>query len=397
MQLGESGSCLKGFGRLRGRRLIVATTVAFMVVANSTGAVGELTGEQVTVATVPDSARDHWVWVNDMVFAGVADGKAFLFDGDSGKMLGLLNTGYLFGLLTLPSHGKEIYAVETYFSRGTRGKRSDFLTVYDPKTLSPKEEISIPPKKASGIPMASYYGISDDDRFAYIYNFTPAQSVTVVDVEKRRVADEIETPGCALVYPSGDRRFEMLCANGGIMTVDLTRKGKLDHKSRKERFFDPADPITEKGVRWKDTWVFVSFDGIVHSVDVSSKSPLFGPKWSMFTDAERTEGWKIGGVQHLAVHEKSGTLYSLVHVGEKDSHKDGGVDVWVYDLETRKRVRKISLANFTTSIQVTQDDAPLLFGAMIVSSTLDVYDARKGQHLRAIEEAGSNPTFLQVH
>ena len=105
----------------------------------------------------------------------------------------------------------------------------------------------------------------------------------------------------------------------------------------------------------------------------------------------------MGGVQHLAIHEESGTLYSLVHVGGVDSHKDGGVDIWVYDLATRKRIRKITLANFTTSIQVTQDDEPLLFGAMIVSTTLDVYDARSGEHLRAIEEAGNNPTFLQVH
>ena len=41
--------------------------------------------------TLPPVSK-HWVWVNDIVFHHMADGKAFLIDGDAGRMLGMLST-----------------------------------------------------------------------------------------------------------------------------------------------------------------------------------------------------------------------------------------------------------------------------------------------------------------
>jgi len=32
-------------------------------------------------------ASKHWVWVNDFVFPHMADGMAYLIDGDSGRYL----------------------------------------------------------------------------------------------------------------------------------------------------------------------------------------------------------------------------------------------------------------------------------------------------------------------
>ena len=40
-------------------------------------------------------------------------------------------------------------------------------------------------------------------------------------------------------------------------------------------------------------------------------------------------------MQHLAVHQKSGRLYSLMHQGGPDTHKEPGTELWIYDLARR--------------------------------------------------------------
>jgi len=139
----------------------------------------------VQVMKLPTPPAKHWVWVNDFVFPHMADGMAYLIDGDSGRYLGTLSTGYSFARVVLPRDGRLIYSPETYFSRGTRGKRTDVVTLYDPGTLQVAGEISIPPKRASNLPMMANAVLTDDDRFLLIYNFNPGQSVSVVDTKSR--------------------------------------------------------------------------------------------------------------------------------------------------------------------------------------------------------------------
>ena len=55
------------------------------------------------------------------------------------------------------------------------------------------------------MPMLAQARLTDDDRFLLIYNYTPAQSVTVVDVPARKFVGEVDIAGCALVYPTGPR------------------------------------------------------------------------------------------------------------------------------------------------------------------------------------------------
>ena len=92
-------------------------------------------GRGPSAVTLAVPASKHWVWVNDFVFPHMADGMAYLVDGDSGRYLGTLSTGYGFARLNLSRDGKVIYSPETYFSRGTRGKRTDVVTVYDRRDL----------------------------------------------------------------------------------------------------------------------------------------------------------------------------------------------------------------------------------------------------------------------
>ena len=92
------------------------------------------------VASLP-AASPHWVWVNDFVFPHMTDGQARLIDGDSGRFLGMLSTGYGFTRVVLAKEGNVIFSPETYFSRGTRGTRTDVVSLYDSSHLSALGEI----------------------------------------------------------------------------------------------------------------------------------------------------------------------------------------------------------------------------------------------------------------
>jgi methylamine dehydrogenase heavy chain len=376
------------------RKLIFLTWILSLPVAGQAEIEPEGLPESLVLSAEPNP---HWVWVSDMVFHHMADGKAYLVDGDSGRFLGMLSTGFGFTALELPSDYSQIYSPETYFSRGTRGERTDVITFYDPQQLKPTTEVVIPPKRFSGMPTHNHSALTDDDRFLIVYNFTPAQSVSIIDLKERHLVAETSTAGCALVLPSGDRSFLMMCGDGSLMSVTLNDEGKVINRQRNDPFFDPdTDPVTEKPVRWEDTWIFVSFTGEVYPVKVSGDQPKPEKSWSLFSEAERDESWRPGGIQPLAVHEASGKLYSLVHQGGADTHKDPGMDVWVYDLKTRQQIQKIKLDKLSTSIQVSQDDAPLMFSIFIGAPTLDVYAASSGKLLRSVDEIGFTPTLLQT-
>lgn len=347
------------------------------------------------VVALPAAASPHWVWVNDIVFSHMSDGQARLVDGDTGRFLGMLSTGFAFEHVVLARDGRLIFSPETYFSRGTRGTRTDVVTLYDPVHLSPRGEISIPPKRAVTMPMMADATLTDDGAFLLIYNYTPAQSVTVVDTRRRRFAGEIETPGCALVYPTGPRSFFGICADGALLDVHLDDAGHVSSRVHTRDIFDvAADPATEKGVRLGSRWLFVSYGGTVYSIDITSRGLKAGPRWSLLSDAERRQNWRPGGLQQLAVHAGPDRLYAIMHQGGPETHKDPGKEVWVYDPDRHERVQRIALRSPAGSIQVTHDDRPLLFAAFIGSTTLEVYDAQSGRYLRSVEDVGTTPTLL---
>ena len=337
----------------------------------------------------------HWVWVNDMAFFAFPDGKAFLVDGDSGRMLGMLSTGYSFTAVLVPKTRAAIYAPETYFSRGTRGTRTDVVSIYDATQLLPVGEIEIPPKRASVMPMPGAQALTDDDRFLLIYNFTPGQSVTVVDMQSRKFVGEIETAGCALAYPTGPRSFFSICGDGALLETTLTDAGMLARHERTAELIDVLkDPLSEKGVRRGDTWLFASFEGVLHPLRATAAGVKAQPTWALFNPAELAQHWRTGGLQHLAVHGASGRLFAVVHQGGPETHKDPGEQVWVYDLASHKRVQTITTRNKVGSIQVSQDSQPLLFACSIESNRLDIYDATSGKYLRTVEPLGQTPTVL---
>jgi methylamine dehydrogenase heavy chain len=347
-------------------------------------------GPSVTVLGEPTK---HWVWVNDLVFPHMSDGMAMLIDGDTGRYLGTLSTGWGFVRVLLPKAGQLIYSPEIYFSRGTRGGRTDVVTIYDAHTLSPVKEIQIPPKRSANMPMMANAVLTDDDRYMLIYNFTPAQSVSVVDMKSQAFVREVETPGCALVYPTGPRTFFSICGDGALSLAQIDDSGNVT-LTRSAPVFSPAkDPVTEKAVRIGKTWYFVSYEGQIHPVKAAASDASVEAAWWLTSEAERKQGWRPGGLQQLAVDSHS-HLYAIMHRGGPETHKDPGKDVWVYDIATHQRVKQIALSNLASSIQLTTDDKPLLFSIFIDKPVLDIYDAADGRLLRSVDQVGTTPALL---
>lgn len=350
---------------------------------------------QVTV--LPKTLHPHWVWVADFAASSMPDGRAYLYDGDQARLLGMLNTGYSFNALNIPRHYREVYSAETYYSRTTRGRRTDVVSIYDPFLMTPLAEIEIPAKRVSTIPRLGDSALTDDDRFMAVFNLTPASSLSIVDVQERRFVGEIATAGCAMAFAAGARRFISLCGDGSLLQVDLTDTGAPAELKKSRPFFDVhQDPVLDTAERHGDAWYFVSVLGNIHEADVSGEAPVIREPWQHLSERERKADWRIGGVQPVAVHQGRNELYLLMHQGDFYSYEAPGPEIWVYDLVRRERLRKITTRQPSISIAVSQDEAPLLYAITEDLSALDIYDADSGKFLRSAPELGIVPALLQV-
>ena len=349
------------------------------------------------IESVPDKPGPHWLWVYDTNFISFSDGRAHLVDGDSGRYFGTLNTGYVHAKLVLPKHYREIYSAETYYSRHVGGTRQDMVRIYDPITLTLVDEIMIPNKRATTIPRTTNNALTEDARFMAVANLTPATSTSIVDLKERKFVGEIELPGCTLVIPAGGQRFFSLCSDGAALSFTLDAEGKLASKERSKPFFSvDKDPILENGVQYQQQWLFPSVEGMLYSVDISGKKLKFPKPWSMVNDADRAAGWRTGGMQQIAVNEQHGLLYSIMHQGPAHTYEHGGPEVWVYDLKSKKRIKRIVTEKMAISIHVSPDDKPLLFSLPETEPTLDIYDALSGKYLRSITQLGVTPFLMET-
>lgn len=400
------------------RSTLLALALTVVVVAAATAKAQVAPEKQGSIEKLPQPFQPHWVWVTDVLLE-----RAALIDLDASRFLGVVPGGYGTIMPLFPKRRPEVYVPATYYARRTHGERTDVIEIYDIDTLSHSGEVVIPAKRATNAVALGHSALSDDDRFVAVFNWTTGTGLSIVDMEQRRFVTEIETPGCSLVYAAGPRRFFSICGDGSLFVVTLNDDGSEASHTRSKPFFAPqTDPITEKAVRVGKQWLFVSFDGLIRPIDASGAEPVFADTWSLLTDADRKDSWRIGGLQHLAAHVASGKLYALMHQGGVDTHKEPGSEVWVYDIATRRRVERIKLVfpgatvygfpveigkNWVwpfngltdwaldhlappsvTAINVTQDDQPLLFTVSQFSGAVAVFDARSGQFLRRVQPVG---------
>ncbi|QJC80184.1 amine dehydrogenase large subunit [Pseudomonas umsongensis] len=346
--------------------------------------------------TLAFPAEPHRAFVVDVEFESFVAGRVTVVDPDQKRVLGMVPTGFA-APSALSHDGKLIYSADIWYSRGTRGTRTDVLTAWDSSTLSPAWEVLIPNKRAESLTQRYGLKTSGDDRFVYVYNFTPSTSVTVVDTQTKAVASEIAIPGCVLNYPVGKRRFASLCGDGSLQVVTLNDQGQENARNRTP-FFDPnAEKLVERAVNVGDTYYFTTTTGTVRAVDFSADAPKILPSWSLVTDEEKKAGWAPGGWQLMAVAPKLNRLYVLMHdAHEPMKWEDPSPLIWAFDLKTGKKIATLEAPVPVWSMQATGDDKPLLLGTD-VEGGLQIFDLKTNQHTGSMAKVAKTATQVMSY
>jgi methylamine dehydrogenase heavy chain len=295
--------------------------------------------------------------------------------------------------LLVPEKRPELYVADTVWSRGSRGTRTDFITVYDTHTLNPIGEIVLPgAKRALITAMEGLIAFTDEQRLALVFNFTPASSVTVVDLLKRQVLGEIEIPGCSLVYPAGARGFATLCSSGTMLAVRLDANGAVAGRSE-TKAFNPldTDPLFTASTLVGGVRYFPSLHGRVQPVDLRGDDIKVLPDWPLLTAADQAGEWRPSGWQVVTGDEQK-LLYVLMQPqAHEGTHKDPATEVWVYNTATKSRVKRLRLARPGSSISLTRAAEPLLL--VQAGERLDVYEPG-GALVRSLDLPGLHTRML---
>ncbi len=301
----------------------------------------ELPAETLSSNSSLAAATQERIYVADVAIAHIADGRLRVFDARAGKLLGLVNTGFA-GNFVLSPKSDRIYVATTYLSRGGRGTRTDVLEVWNSDTLALEYEVVLPPKRAQALNYRGLVSVTADGRFVLVQNATPATSITIVDTVERKLAGEVQTPGCWGTLPAAGHaaRFSMLCGDGKLATVTLDDKGQVAERQLSEKLFDAdLDAWFHTAERIGDRAFFVSFQGVIHEVDVGGASARAVGSRPVVSEAQRKQGWRPGGYQAFAVHPDGRHAVLAMHdKGGEGSHKLPARQLWTVDLQTGKRV-----------------------------------------------------------
>jgi len=347
------------------------------------------------IKTLPDAWPAHWVIIQDGAFFHMNNGKYIVVDADSDDVARRIKGTFDGSFISQFYQAKtrpEMYVSETFYSRGTRGIRTDVVTIYDKQNLAPTGEIVIPAKRASQMPMNFHMQLVDDEKIGLVYNFTPATSVTVLDMVDKSFLTEIPTPGCSLVYPMAGRAFASICTDGSMLSVQLDEEGNQESTDRTDVFFDAnGDALIEKAAIVDGIAYFPTFLGRMFPIDLNGDSISVGEPWSLLGAGD--DGWRPGGLSVTGTNS-DGNVFVLMHPdGYEGSHKDPGTEVWIFDTEAERRVNRIALNLPAISIGLTRDDQPLML-ATNVNLEVDVYDATSGDYLRTLSGIGAETPFM---
>jgi methylamine dehydrogenase heavy chain len=412
---------------MRTRRSWLLAAIALLGLGMGGAAGADPEPEPVNVELGPPSP--HWV-LYSMFDAQAETSKFVLIDADEARYKAWLSTGYIPSMQQSPD-GRELYVADTYLD-GPEHLRRDVLAFYDASDYSFSGKIEMPENSRAMMATTPHLtALVGDGRFLVLFTFTPATGIRVLDTSTRRFVSEYETPGCSLLYPTGERGVSMICGDGSLLTLHLDSSGQVAKRTMSDRFFDPnVDPIQENAAVIGGTWYFPSYDGDVYPVDLSGEEPVFGEPWSLvdaidepdadppgflarlFGSSDEEQGpWHPGGVQLMTAHAARGELYVLMHPrsmsGAANDHTFPGTEVWVYDVSTHARTRRIALESPMNQIYVTADDEPLLVAAGVsilhgvgsdgggaydevvpVVSTIQIHDAVTGEYLREMKDTG---------
>lgn len=356
-------------------------------------------GEPLPPETVPmtlalPEKNDNWVYAFDIGFYSLVSGKVVILDvgADTRNVKGMIPAAQ-FSAFEQSASRDEIYVAETFFSRGTRGEQTDVLTIYKASTVERLGEILLPTgKRFQVVGEKATLRLTGDEKFALVANFTPATSVSVVNLDKREFVGEIDVPGCMMVYPYGKRSFFSLCGDGTLVAVELDRNGKVRKQTRSRKFNDiDNNPLFTKAARIGDTYYFPSFGGDVQIVENKRGKISVDKRWTLNGRNKTTvpAGWQIASA------DENGNLYVIMRENAVEGdHKSGGSKIWVVDAQSGEVKDILPLEGDVISVEATAAKKPLL---LLVNAAMgmEVYDPAAKEKIRDISFDVATPVILQ--
>jgi methylamine dehydrogenase heavy chain len=357
-----------------------------------TGAVTIPQAEVPSVSTLAP-VQPHWVFVN----RGNGQDGTRIFDGDTGKMKGMVNM-YGQDSFAFDPLGKNFYVAQTIWSKLDRGTRQDMLLAYDVTSLKLVAEVPIPGRMLIGNRTHNLV-ITADGKKALIYNMQPSSSVNVVDLDKHAFEQKIELPGCATMLTNTINGFSALCSNGTLAT--MTMDGPKPSITRSAPFFSATeDPIFDTSILDPKTGkaTLLSYSGLITPVTLGA-APKIGAAWSIQQAAFMRKGtytamdvnWMPGGRQPIAVHHASGRIYVLMHMGEYWSEYESAQEIWVLDGNTHKLIGRHALSgelkDKLANIAVSQDGEPQVYVSDGSGNTF-VLDAQTLEKKQKMDNSG---------
>lgn len=370
--------------------------LAVMLLAWPHAAQADLPSEpipNVVSLTVPYPAT--YAMVHDFAFGSLIDSSFSLVDTETRRFKGMLSAGQ-FATLNHSVERGEFYVGETIHSRGVRGTRQDLVAIYDFANLALQAEIELPPRRANTVINLGNSALTADQRFLLVWNQNPGTSVSVIDLDRRELAGEIQTPGCSLVYPDAAGGFVMLCGDGKLLAVSLDDDGAETGRWSSEPFNDiDNDPLSEKAARVGAVWHFVSYRGEVQPIDVAGDNPVLLDRWWLTSEAERADDWRPAGWHWTAGHDSGLLWVGMTPHGYDGSHKDPAPEAWLFDTATGERRARIELRVPALSFAASKHDSPRLL-VVNVAGQLDIYDGRSGAWLRTIGALGETPYMVHA-
>jgi methylamine dehydrogenase heavy chain len=333
-------------------RSIAAVVAAAVGMAGTAQAGDPLPAEKLTVKPTIDSK-------GPLFFTGGE--RVLVADVEKMEWQGVIGMPGWRGQFMLNKAGQAI-VTNSWWERGTTGKRTDLVEIWDVPTLSKTAvEIEVPPRLAMRGNDSTMLGLSSDEKFLFLQNATPATSVTVVDMGAKKLASEIPMPGCFGIYPTATaaNKFVALCGDGTAATVTVDAKGNSTGIARSSAFFDAdIDPLFPKAARDGDTLYFASFNGLIYKVDISGATAQLVEKYSI-VDGVPGE-WKPASENLLAYAPAGKVLFISMFPNSKDGdHRVNATQIWSVDVAS-KTVLSRSTVNATNGFAYTQTPVPAL-------------------------------------
>jgi methylamine dehydrogenase heavy chain len=320
--------------------------------------------------------------------------QVFTLDGDTGKLLGMSDAGNMAHVMTTHS-GKFFATANSWWSRISRGKRTDYVQLIDAQTHDTVADIEISPTRFLSGVMPWMAAMTPDDHYLLFYQFSPSPGVGLVDLQKKSFVKMMDVPDCYEMFPTSSKTFYMNCRDGTLMKISYDEQGntkreasRIFHQENEYLFNNPAYSMVSGRLVWP------TYEGKIFQANLTDQSANFLPPIEAFTAAEKTANWRPGGWMPVAYHRPSDRIYLLADQRPQWHHKTTSRFVFVIDAKTGKRIARLDLGHETDSIGISQDAQPHLYALSTGEKTLYVHDATKGKLLHKVGELGRDPNII---